>query len=114
MVAAHLVSQGDETLEHFKTHGWTRVRAAFSAAEAAAMRDAVWRGLSGSGILPDDRTTRSKERPEHLQHLKADPVFAAVGSARTIRGIDAVLDGQSWAAPKNWGAFFLAFPSAGA
>jgi hypothetical protein len=53
-------------LEHFQTHGRVRVRGAFSADEAAEMRDVVWRALESAGIRKDDPTTWSKERPDHL------------------------------------------------
>ena len=46
--------------------------------KAAAMRDVVWRALAAVGIHRDDPTTWRKERPDHLQHLKSDPVFRAV------------------------------------
>ena len=98
-------------MEHFKTHGWMRVAQAFGEREAAAMRTAVWRALERTGIREGDRSTWTKERPEHLQALKEDPVFHAVLSARTLAAMDAVLEGQKWEKPKTSGAFFLAFPS---
>jgi len=101
------------TLEHFQTHGWMRVPAAFSAADAAAMRDAVGRALEGAGIHRDRPSSWTTERPIHLQHLKTDPVFQAVRSARLRAAIDAVLEGQPYDEPKSAGAFFLTFPSAG-
>ena len=88
-----------------------RVREAFSVEQSAAMRSAVWRELAADGILQDDASTWTKERPEHLQRVKADPVFQAVGSTRLLEAIDAVLEGQAYEIPKNWGAVFLAFPS---
>jgi hypothetical protein len=99
-------------LEHFQTHGWVRVPGAFGADEAAAMRDATWRALEAGGICRDDPTTWRKHRPDHLQHLKRDPVFQAVGSERTIAAISEIL-GTGWTRPKNWGAFFLVFPTPG-
>jgi ectoine hydroxylase-related dioxygenase (phytanoyl-CoA dioxygenase family) len=101
----------EETFQHFREHGWMRVRAAFSADEAEAMRTVVWRALADVGIRQDDPATWARERPEHLQHLKADPVFQAVGSSRLLKAIDAAFEGQAYARPKHWGAFFLAFPS---
>ena len=100
------------TLEHFRIHGWMRVPAAFDAAEAAAMGDAVWRALEGAGVHRDRPSSWTTERPIHLQHLKADPVFQAVRSTRLRAAIDAVLEGRSFDEPKNVGALFLAFPSA--
>ena len=97
--------------EHFAAHGWMRVRAAFTADEAAAMRAAIWRSLAATGIRERDPSTWTKERPEHLQHARSDPAFRAVGSARVLEAIDAVLDRQTYGMPKNWGSPFLAFPS---
>jgi hypothetical protein len=85
---------------------------AFSSEEAAAMRDVVWRALAAVGIRRDDPSTWRKERPDHLQHLKSDPVFRAVGSNLTVAAIDEVLAGQPWRRPLDWGAFFLVFPTA--
>jgi phytanoyl-CoA dioxygenase PhyH len=88
-----------------------RVRSVFSRDKAAAMRSAAWRALANIGISESDPSTWIKERPEHLQQLKADPAFRAVGNARLLAAIDAVLEGQAYERPKNWGALFLAFPS---
>lgn len=102
----------DQTsLEHFRAHGWMRAPQAFSAAEAAAMREATWDALAKTGILRDRPSTWKTERPAHLQPLKEHPAFRVAGSKRLIAAIDATLEGQSWEAPKNWGAAFLAFPS---
>jgi ectoine hydroxylase-related dioxygenase (phytanoyl-CoA dioxygenase family) len=100
-----------ETGEHFREHGWMRVPAAFSVGEASAMRDVAWRALARVGITQNDPSTWTRERPEHLQHVKDDPAFLAVGSARLLEAIDEALEGQTFEKPKNWGALFLAFPS---
>jgi hypothetical protein len=101
----------ETTVEHFYAHGWMHVRGAFSCDDAAAMRSAAWHALAKVGISEGDPSTWTKERPEHLQHLKADPVFRAVGSERLLTAIGAVFAGQAYERPKNWGALFLAFPS---
>lgn len=101
-------------LEHFRTYGWVRVRAAFSVEDAAAMCDVIWAALAKDGIRRDDSSTWTKARPEHLQHLKGDPVFRAIGCARTIGEIDEVLEDQpwrTWQSLNDWGAFFLQFPT---
>ena len=99
------------TSTDFLTHGWIRVPSAFSAEEAAEMREVVWGALAGRGILRDDPTTWREERPVHLQHLKTHPAFHAVGSGRTLAAIERVLEGQRWRVPLDWGAFFIVFPS---
>lgn len=97
----------ESTLEHFRTHGWVRIRAAFSAADAAHMCDVIWAGLTSAGIRRADASTWTKARPEHLQFLKVDPVFRAIGTARTINAINEVLEDQPWQPPRDWGAFLL-------
>jgi len=105
------VPLNEERPEHFLAHGWMRVRAAFSASEAAAMREAVWRTLATVGISDRDRSCWTAERPGHLQQVRNDPAFRAVGSARLLEAIDAGLEGQAYETPKNWGSAFVAFPS---
>jgi hypothetical protein len=98
-------------VEHFQEHGWVRVCSAFGTDEAAAMRAVVWRALGDVGIVRDQPATWHKERPDHLQHLKSNPVFRAVGSDRTLTAIDEILAGQRWPRPQDWGAFFILFPA---
>lgn len=100
----------ERTLEHFRTHGWMRV-AAFSTEDAERMRDAVWQALAAVGIHRDRQDTWTVERPEHLQRLKNEAVFLKVGSDALLKVIDAIFEGRSFELPKNWGAFFIAFPS---
>jgi hypothetical protein len=100
-------------LEHFQTFGWIRVRAAFGADAAAAMCTVIWAALGEVGILRHDPSTWTKTRPEHLQPLKRDPAFRAVGTDRTIGAIKQLLAGQALPMPKDWGAFFLHFPTGG-
>jgi hypothetical protein len=101
---------GKPALEHFRTHGWVRVRAAFDAEEAARMCDVIWDALAKQGIRRNDPSTWTQARPEHLQHLKRHPAFRAIGTERTIGAIDEVMEGQPWQRPSDWGAFFLQFP----
>ena len=111
MDALVTVPGNDEGLEHFSVHGWMRVRAAFTAHDAAAMRAAIWRELAAAGITERDPSTWITERPEHLQHVRSVQAFRAVGSARLLEAIVAVLEGRTYAMPKNWGSPFVAFPS---
>jgi ectoine hydroxylase-related dioxygenase (phytanoyl-CoA dioxygenase family) len=97
-------------LDHFRSHGWVRLEGTFSAAEAAAMREAVWRILSRRGIWRDNPATWREERPGHLQELKDNPVFRAAWGKRVIAAVDEVMDGGAWLMPKSPGAHFIAFP----
>jgi hypothetical protein len=98
-------------LDHFRTHGWARLEGAFNAAEAATMREAVWRVLARRGIQRDNPGTWREERPGHLQALKDDPVFWTAWGERTIAAIDEVMDGEAWRMPRSPGAHFIAFPN---
>ena len=100
----------DQTISHFHEHGWMRVPQAVDARAAGAMRDVVWRSLAHAGIHRDRPSTWTVERPVHLQNLKSDPLFFAVGSERVLAAINTILDGRSYPPPENWGAFFIAFP----
>ena len=100
-------------LEHFHEFGWLRVRGAFGSDAAARMCDVIWDALGNVGIRRNEPSTWTKTRPEHLQHLKSQPAFRAVGSDRTIGAIQQVLAGQQLPMPQNWGAFFLHFPTGG-
>jgi ectoine hydroxylase-related dioxygenase (phytanoyl-CoA dioxygenase family) len=104
-------SSGDQTIEHFRVHGWMRVPGAFDSAEAAAMRDVVWDGLADVGVQRDAPATWTIERPVKLQKLKEHAAFKAVGSARLLAAIDAILETQAYEKPKRWGAIFVAFPT---
>jgi hypothetical protein len=76
------------------------------------MRAVVWDALAERSILQDDRSTWTVETPHHLQHLKKAAPFRAVASARTMGAIDDVLGTGAWQPPRDWGAFFLLFPTA--
>lgn len=103
----------DRTPAHFRTHGWMRVSCAFDAIAARAMCDAVWAALAETGIERDRPASWTVERPAHLQRLKQDPAFRAVGSSAVLDAIDKVLEGRAYDPPKDWGALFIAFPGSG-
>lgn len=101
----------ERSVAHFRDYGWMRVPRAFDADSAQAMRDAVWDALAEVGIYRERPSTWTVERPAHLQHLRTDPVFCAIGSKVLLAAIDAILDSQPYEIPKYWGALFIAFPS---
>ena len=101
----------DQELEHFDRYGYLRVSGAFTADEAAAMCDVVWHELESRGIRRADPTTWTEEFPDHLQHLRKAPEFQAVGSPRTLGAIADLLGPVRAEPPKDWGAYFLLFPT---
>jgi len=74
------------------------------------MCNVLWGALEEAGIHRNDPATWTEERPSHLQHLKGHPAFEPVGGELTLSAIEAVLEGQPWRRPRDWGAFFLIFP----
>ena len=111
MINSPMAHLDESALEHFRTQGWIRIRGAFHAEDAAAMCDVIWSALAKVGIRRSDSSTWTETRPKQLQYLKDDPAFRAIGSAHTIAAINEVLEGQPWQRPRDWGAFFLQFPT---
>ena len=70
----------DERREHFAVHGWMRVRAAFTASDAAAMRAVVWRALEAAGIRASERAGRV--RLAFHVYTTVEDVNAAVAALR--------------------------------
>ncbi len=97
-------------LEHFDRYGYVYVRQAFAPEDAARMRAVIWAALAERGIRQDDPSTWTSEFPDHLQHLKAEPAFRAIGTERTLGAIADLLGAEHGVAPKDWGGFFLLFP----
>lgn len=100
-----------EELVSFHERGWVRLSSAFDARAASAMCEVVWSALADIGVTRDRPSTWTVQRPSHLQAVKSDPAFSAVGSPSVLAAVSAVLDSRAFAIPQNWGALFLAFPS---
>jgi hypothetical protein len=94
----------------FREHGWVRIPSAFGAADAAAMCDVIWTALSRVGIHRGDPSTWTTARPEHLQHLKSDPVFQAIGSERTFAAIEQALEGPALGKTARLGSLLPPIP----
>ena len=41
------------------------------------------------------------------------PAFKAIGTDRTLDAIDDVLGAGNWNQPRDWGAYFILFPTGG-
>jgi hypothetical protein len=75
------------------------------------MCDVAWTALEPRWDLARRSGDVAEGTARSLQHLKSNPAFRAVGSERTLEAIDAVLAGQHWRKPSDWGAIFIVFPS---
>lgn len=95
----------------FARDGIVRLPQAFTATEAEAMRDVVWKELENRGTRRNHPDTWHAEAPAHLQHLKGRPEFQAVWSNTTLAAIADLLGPERAAPPRDAGAFFLLFPT---
>jgi hypothetical protein len=75
-------------MDHFQTHGWVRIEGAFSAQEATAMRDVVWRALAAAdGWHVDADCTGPLSPPESVKvHAMFGDVAPRAGGMNIISG----------------------------
>jgi len=72
-----------QDLETFERDGIVKIPAAFSADDAARMRDVLWSELKNRhGMDRDDRSTWTTLRPTGLKTTKRHPVANAILGAR--------------------------------
>ena len=83
--------------------GFVRIERAFEEDVAAEMEDKVWKVLANKYRVSRDKrsTWRVKGVLSSLQELKSDPLFARIGSERTLSAIDSIIGQGRWKKPKN-------------
>ncbi len=98
--------------DEFEQCGVVRLRGAFGEADAARMRERLWKALSDEwGIQPGRPETWSVRQPTGLQPLRRSSVFEALGSPVLAAALDDLLGAGCWRAPKRWGSPLVTFPS---
>lgn len=98
--------------QSFALHGVLRVQHAFSAARAAAMRDALWRAFAERyGIDRDDPSSWRTLRPSGLQALTQLDEFAFPTTDPLCAAVDGLLGEGQWRPPTHWGAPLVTFPT---
>ena len=91
-----------EELEVFERDGIVKIPSAFSADDAAGMRDVLWRELSERhGMDRDDRSTWTTLRPTGLKTTKFDRRAHAILGPRVRSALDGLLG--EWIEPKHEG-----------
>ncbi|HEY3560202.1 MAG TPA: phytanoyl-CoA dioxygenase family protein [Kribbella sp.] len=101
-----------EELEVFERDGIVKIPSAFSADEAAGMRDVLWRELSERhGMDRDDRSTWTVLRPTGLKTTKFDRRAHAILGPRVRSALDGLLG--EWAEPKHQGQVLVTMPEGG-
>jgi hypothetical protein len=100
----------------FADTGILRLDGAFTAAQAAAMRDTIWRHVERrTGVRRDDPSTWSPGAP-HLsfKSLKRNPVFGAVVANEAVTAaLDGIFGAGGWAEPRPGAQVLVTLPSSG-
>lgn len=96
--------------EIFERDGIVKVPAAFSADDAARMREVLWSELTARhGMVPDDRSTWTTLRPTGLKTTKRDRVAHAILSPKLRSALDDLLG--SWLEPRHLGQVLVTMPT---
>ena len=99
-----------QDLETFERDGIVKVPAAFSADDAARMRDVLWSELRDRhGMDRDDRSTWTTLRPTGLKTTKRHPVANAILGPR-LRSVLDDLHGE-WKQPPHQGQVLVTMPT---
>ncbi len=101
-------------LEDFRATGILKIEGAFSADDAARMRDVVWNELRRRyEIERDDSATWHRHEPTGLRTSKKSGAFAPICSAPVVDVLDALLGTGAWGRPKNFGNVLVTMPTQG-
>jgi hypothetical protein len=105
----------DETVETFARTGIVKIEGAFDGADAAGMRDVVWREMQRRyGIERDDPSTWRRHEPTGLKSTKRSIAFAPICSAAVADVLDRLLGAGRWIPPAQYGNVLVTMPEAGA
>jgi hypothetical protein len=98
----------------FERDGIMRLPGAFSAEEAARMRDVVWAELQRRyGIDRDDPRSWDRHPPSGLKTAKKHAAFAPTLGAATTAALDELFGPGGWRRPKHFGQVLVTMPNAG-
>ena len=103
----------DRQLSDFETIGYVKVRA-FSADDAAAMEDMVWRQSEKFGIDRDDPETWEGVRTGGLStSLRKTRLFRDTITNEFLGAVDQLMGDNRWSRPSDWGRLLRTFPKPG-
>lgn len=104
----------DQQREAFAERGLVRLAGAFSRADAQAMEERLWAGLSDRyGARRDDPATWQLGWATGLQDLRTDSVFDPIGGRPLTGALDDLLGVDAWRRPAHWGQMLVSFPPTG-
>ena len=102
----------DSQLEEFARDGIARIPGAFSAGDAARMREVLWRELAELyGMRPDDRSTWAPVRPTRLAATKKDPAADAILGPPLRAALDQLFGSAGWVEPPHQGQVLVTMPT---
>src|SRR5437764_4220946 len=103
-----------EQCTEFEDVGFVRLPGVFCEADAAPMREVLWRELTERyGMVRDDPGSWTTLRPYTLKSTKHHKAFAAMAGPTLIEAIEQLLGPGGWRPPKNWGQVMVTMPSPG-
>ena len=103
----------DEQRCEFERTGIVKLEAAFTAEQAARMRDVVWRELLHRyDIVRDDPTTWSRHAPTGLKSSKKSRAFAPILGPAVRGALDDLFGAENWIRPKHYGQVLVTMPNA--
>lgn len=101
-------------VEEFGRTGILKVERAFSDADAARMRDVVWRELGRRyRIERDDPSTWNRHEPTGLTSTKKSQAFAPMCGSVISETLDALFGPGLWQPPKSFGNVLVTMPTPG-
>lgn len=97
----------------FERTGILKLEAAFSAADASAMREVVWKELAvRHGIHQDDPSTWTPRFVSGMATTKRHPAFRAILGPPLRAALDDLLGAGQWHEPRHQGQVLVTMPNA--
>jgi hypothetical protein len=99
----------------FEADGVVRLQGAFTAEQAAGMREAVWRHAGRqAGLRPGDPASWAGSPVLNWQGLKRDPAFRPLAGSRPVSGaLDAIFGTGGWQRPRPGAQILFSLPEPG-
>ncbi len=97
----------------FDARGFIRLSGVFSAPQASAMEETLWRALERKhGVMRADRDTWHLPPALGLAKLRMLDVFEPIGGPCVTSALDGLIGPGCWDRPRCWGSFLISFPQA--
>ena len=107
--------QAADIRSRFEATGVVRLRGAFSAEQAAAMREAVWRHAERqAGLHQGDPASWAGSPVVNWQGLKRDPAFGPLADNQSVSdALDVIFGVRGWQRPRAGAQILFSLPEPG-